>query len=163
LIGSDGEPLTVQLSGASVSEILYRIGPQGTYVVELGSDLGPNVGYAVVTPDPGSVSPAGSAVFRYQSNGQLVTEAGVPAGPATTAARMFVDYLGSQTAVAVANPSNSSVKLTMTLMDRYGDVEDTATLTLPPGGHVAKFVDELFPEVGDGYGIGYSGLMDIRS
>src|SRR5690349_12716194 len=47
----------------------------------------------------------------------------------------------------------------MTLLGQYGDVEDTTTLSLPARGHVAKFVQELFSEVGDGY----SGLMEIRS
>src|SRR6185369_3951020 len=91
--------------------------------------------------------------------GRVVTEAGVGATTPTTAARIFVDQIGSRTGVALANPSNQTAELSLALLDRQGNVEATATRTLAPGNHVAIFADEVFATLGEGT----TGLMEIRS
>lgn len=159
LIASDGRPLALRFQGNTVTDFSYQIEPQGTYRAELDSVSGLGVGYATLTPDPGNTAPTGSAIFQFKADRQLVTEAGVAAISATTAARVFVDYISTQTGVAIANSGDLPTELTVTLMDRYGFVEAGTTQTLPARSHLARFVHELFPGVTDGY----SGLMEIRS
>jgi len=150
LITSDGRPLQASLT--------YRLAPHGTYRAELGGAQELSVGYATLTPSAGR-APAGTAIFQYKSNGAFVTEAGVAAIPATTAARLYVDYLGTQTGFAVANAGGVTADLTITLMDRYGLTENVAQRTLPPGTHLSLLAHELFSSVSPGY----SGLLEIRS
>jgi hypothetical protein len=60
-------------------------------------------GYATVAINSGA-APYGTAVFSFKQNGVTVTEAGVPASPPTTAARIFIDYRSSVDAI----PARSS-------------------------------------------------------
>src|SRR5882672_9476481 len=56
------------------------------------------VGYMVLTAAGGSSSPVGSALFSFtNSDGVLVSEAGVAASEPIRAGRIFVDEVGSQT------------------------------------------------------------------
>jgi sugar lactone lactonase YvrE len=157
LITSSGQPLTVD-DGAR-SEFNYRIEPRGVFRADLGNTA-LAVGYAVVYPDPGSPSPSGNAIFQYNPGGSPVTEASVGATAPTTASRLFVDNTGTQTGIAIANPGMAAAVMTITLLDRYGNIEAQVDRTLASGNHVSLFARELFPSaVYDGF----SGLIEIRS
>jgi hypothetical protein len=158
-VASNGTPLSLRVNGTTLSDLSYTIQPDGVYQVELESPSGLSVGYAVLNPVTGSAAPAGTVNFRFVANGTVVTEAAVAASRPTTVGRIFVDYLGSQTGVAFANAGPQAADVTLTLMDRYGTVDSTTTLTLPAGQQLARFVHEFFPNVGDGF----SGQMEIRS
>ncbi|MBI4474022.1 MAG: SMP-30/gluconolactonase/LRE family protein [Acidobacteria bacterium] len=158
LYASDGQPLSLLSGGLAVSQIPYEIEGDGIFRAEFDAPtLG--VGWATAIPASGSRAPDGSAIFQFRSNGQVVTEAGVAATAATTSARIFVDNAGSLTGVAIANPSTSPADLTLTLMDRNGNVEATVNRTLAAGNHVAVFANELFSGVTEGF----TGVMQIMS
>ena len=159
LTASDGQPLLLRLQGNTVGEFPYEIAGNGTLRVELEGLSALATGYATILPDAGASTPAGGMIFRFKPGDRLVTEAGVGAIPSTTASRIFVDYIGTQTGVAVANASDLQADVTFSLMDRFGNVEATTTRSLAARRHVATFVHELFPTVADGF----SGLMEIRS
>ena len=159
LVQSNGQPLVARVAETVASEFPYEIPPHGTFQPELEGVSGLGVGYAVATPDPGSTSPAGTAIFLYRVNGQLVTEAGVGATAATTAARIFVDHGGTRTGVAIANPGIQTANMVITLLDRNGFSESSVTRELAPGNHLAIFAHELFPELVEGF----TGLMEIQS
>ena len=156
---SSGSPLTLRANNSNVSELSYTIQPDGVYQVDLESLSGLNVGYATLTAAAPNTAPAATVVFRFVKDNTVVTEAAVAAVRQTTLSRIYVDYLGSRTGVAMANPSQQATVATLTLMDRYGVVESTTTVPLAAGAHVARFVDELFDNVSDGF----SGLMEIQS
>lgn len=155
---SNGTPLPLQMGSIVSAQFSYQIEPHGTYRAELTLASGVGVGYAVVTPSPGHPSPSGSAIFQQADGANLVTEAGVAAVPPTTAARIFVDYAGTSTGVAIANNSSLAALVTFQLMDRNGTLISTITKQLVARGHLALFVDQLFP-VPDGF----TGLMEITS
>jgi Leucine-rich repeat (LRR) protein len=131
-------------------------------------------GYATVATNTGT-TPFGTAVFSYMQNGVVVSEAGVPASPPTTAARFFVDTRRNVSAAggmiqvlagfAAVNPNNSTAILNLTLRNGSGDVLARGTLRLAPGAHIAKFLDQLAPDfllpvgfIDDGFG-----SLDIAS
>jgi sugar lactone lactonase YvrE len=159
LTGSDGYPLPVRMKGVISSQFSYEIEPNGSYRADLDNPSGSSAGYALVTPDAGNILPAGTALFRFERGGSVVTEAGVAAAPPTTSARIFVDNAATYTGVALANPADYSTVVTFNLLDRYGDLESTTTRTIAPRGHLAVFAHQLFPELSDSY----TGLMDIAS
>ena len=88
------------------TEWRYQLAGHGTARVALEGLPGEAtaVGYAVVTPDASHATPAGTLIFQFHDEGEIVTEAGVGRARATTLARIYVDEVGTQTGVAVANP-----------------------------------------------------------
>jgi sugar lactone lactonase YvrE len=113
-------------------------------------------GYASVSVDRG-IAPSGTAVFSYIQNGYVVSEAGVPASPPTTAARFLVDTrtnvlttgggkIDVLTGFAAANPNNTTATLNLTLRNGNGVSIATGAIRIPPGGHLAKFLDQLAPD-----------------
>ncbi len=157
--GSDGKPLSVRLKDSSSSQFQYAIEPQGVYRAEFDRPEGLAAGYAVLTPDTGTPTPSGTAIFRYSQNGSLVTEAGVAGTTPTTSARIFVDNAGSYTGVALANPSDQPALITYALLDRFGSLVDSTTRTLQARNHIAIFAHELFPNLVPGF----TGLLEINS
>ena len=157
---TNGSPLTLRANNADITEMQYSIPPDGVYQVELDAAApGLATGYAVLNSAAGTSAPAGAIIFRLLTNDTVVTEAAVPASPATTLSRVYASYLGARTGVAIANPSQQTANVSLKLMDRYGLVESTASLSLPAGAQTARFVDEFFSGVSEGF----SGLMEIQS
>ena len=63
-------------------------------------------GYAMVTADAGTSLPVGTALFSYtNASGVLVSQAGVGAVEPVTSGRIIVDEAGTQTGIAIVNPS----------------------------------------------------------
>jgi len=89
--------------------------------------------------------PAALANFGFAQNGILTTEAGVAASAPTTAARIFVDYTTGVTdsGVAIANPSNSAITLSVQLNDAQGNVTMCPGQRVPANGHLAMFASQL--------------------
>jgi sugar lactone lactonase YvrE len=114
-------------------------------------------GYATATINAGA-APYGTAVFSFKQNGVTVSEAGVPASPPTTAARIFIDYRSSvaaipgrisagsvniDTGIAVVNYGSATANLTYTLRNTAGATIATGHGTLAAGAHFATFIDQL--------------------
>jgi sugar lactone lactonase YvrE len=114
-------------------------------------------GYATVTVNSGA-APYGTAVFSFKQNGVTVTEAGVPASPPTTSARIFIDYRSSvdaiparssagtidiNTGIAAVNPGTDPADVTYTLLDIAGIPLAIGNGTLAAGAHFAKFINQI--------------------
>lgn len=100
----------------------------------------------------------GTAVFSLTQNGSVVSEAGVPASPPTTAARIFIDYrngvpnkadaveaggININTGVAMVNRGVGTAHPVFVLRDRQGQSVTAGSGMLPPNSHRALFVDQL--------------------
>jgi hypothetical protein len=135
--------LSLQSNGAGTTA---SIGPDG--------DLQP--GYATVTLNSGT-APYGTALFSYTQNGIVVSEAGVPASPPTTSARIFVDYrtnvplgadiLNIYTGIAVVNMGSGAAEIRLMLKDLKGNSISSGSLQLASKRHLARFIDQLAPEL----------------
>ena len=139
--------LQINSGGAGSASTLNRFGSTRT-------------GYAEVMVNSGD-APYGTAVFSFMQGGVVVSEVGVPASPPTTAARIFVEYrsnasaksdgeqagsMSVNTGFAAVNPGNAPARLSMRLRDSSGNTLAQGGISLPPRGHMAKFVDQLGPE-----------------
>jgi sugar lactone lactonase YvrE len=117
-------------------------------------------GYATLAVESG-VAPYGTAVFSFKQNGVTVTEAGVPASPPTTSARIFIDYrvaanavparmdagtVDVNTGIAIVNSGAGTATITYTLRDSTGRSLAVGHGTLKPGAHISKFINQ-FSEV----------------
>jgi hypothetical protein len=153
-------PLSIVANGQTASAFPFSIAPHASANFDtsgLGSTV--QVGSVVVTPDVGTKSPAGQVVFALVNNGATVTQAGVAAQPASTAARVYVQgfyptgsYIGSpesgESGVAITNTATTATTVTAELFDSNGVTTGLrTTFSLPPLGHMARLLHELFPGV----------------
>jgi PKD repeat protein len=122
-----------------------------------GSPSPLQAGYAAASVYRGSV-PYGTAVFSFKQNGFVVSEAGVPASPPTTAARIFIDYRSSvaaipgrisagtvniNTGIAMVNYGSATANVTYSLRNINGEPIASGHGILAAGAHFAKFIDQL--------------------
>ena len=160
LVGGNGLPLVADLDGISGSTFDYVIPPDGVLRSTLTS-AGPIVqGYAIVSRTQGPLLPAATAVFRFETPEGLISEAGVSAIRATTRARVLVDFVGTQTGVAVARAGLPAGEVIFELFDQNGFSLATETEDLAAGGYLPIFVSELFP--GEIHA-SFTGILEIRS
>ncbi|MBZ5538877.1 MAG: fibronectin type III domain-containing protein, partial [Acidobacteriia bacterium] len=159
----DGNDLALDFGpGVGVQNALtYSLVPNGM-VKYSTTGLGPlRVGYAVVTPLSGAL-PVGSGVFSINGSAGLSSQAGVPNAAETTMSRLFVeratDPLPRDTGVAIVNRNSTEAQVTLTLQSVDGSTM-SGSLTLPPNGHVARFISELFP----GMPAQYQGVLTMTS
>jgi hypothetical protein len=163
--GDAGAPLAVeQLDGPVASSFAYSIPPHGSFVFETaGSAAEARVGWALLTPDPGTGSPVGAALFQLGQEGIVVTESGVPAATATTRARVYIDTSGGHdTGLALANPGSAPLTVTPTAYGADGTQvvgSVSAPVVLAPKGHTARFVGELV----SGLPEDFTGVLEFTS
>jgi len=113
-------------------------------------------GFAVVTSN---APVTGTAIFsEFTLGGQLIGEAGVPAGSAVTRQIVFVDTnAGYNLGFAVANPGTAAATLTLNLLNTSAVTVQTTTRTLGTLNHLALFTSQLFPN----QTTGLAGTMQI--
>jgi len=96
--------------------------------------------------------PASASAGRSQSQSSessaspiLISEAGIPASPLMTAARMFVDSTNlTNSGIALVNPSNtSSAVIEADFRDVTGKIIAYTQRTLPAGQHISLFTNQL--------------------
>jgi hypothetical protein len=112
------------------------------------------VGYAVVTPTTGQL-PSGAVIFGgLSTTGGLASQAGVLNAVPTTQARLYIERapappLNRNTGIALVNYNgpSTSANVTLSLTSLDGTFNQATTLTVPPNGHVAQFIDELFAPI----------------
>ncbi|MFI5173858.1 MAG: hypothetical protein ACHQKY_03305 [Terriglobia bacterium] len=149
LLGDSGSPLSLDFGSGPQSLLNFSIPPDGMVKFST-TGLGTlRVGYAVVTPASGPL-PIGSGIFTSKSSAGIASQAGVPDSPQTTSARLFVEVASSplsrNTGVAVINRNSATATVNLNLMGLDG-TPFSGVLTIPPNGHVAKFITELIPSL----------------
>lgn len=86
------------------------------------------------------------AVFQSGPNGSSATaEASVLDSPPDTESLIYVSGTDS-IGVALANPQTTANTIALTLFNQQGFIAAQTNVTLPPNGHVAQFVSQLFPQ-----------------
>ncbi len=163
LFGDGGSPLIVhQVGGATNSSFAYNIPAGGVFIFQTdGSPANAVSGQVQLTPDSGMKTPVGAGVFSFSPGGTLVTEAGVPASPPTTHARIYIDTSGGHlTGLALANPSGSPENITLAAYQLDGSTfVSLGALPLAANGHKAAFTNSFVA----GLPNGFTGVLDISS
>jgi predicted esterase len=147
-------------------ESIITLSPGGASKSGAAGNSSPNplTGYAKLTMNSGVV-PYGTAVFMFKQNGVTVSEAGVPASPPTTHARVLIDYrsgvlgipgrlesgtVNINTGIGVVNYGFNTAQITYNLRDINGNIIATGQGSLAGGHHFAKFINQL-NEVASGF------------
>jgi hypothetical protein len=102
-----------------------------------------SLGYSRIQPASGSTTPAGVAIFGFRQSGTLVTEAGVPASPLMTSARIYAEVAGAvNTGLAIANPNSTPATITFHFTDAGGIDFGGSSTVIEPNQQIAKFLNE---------------------
>jgi photosystem II stability/assembly factor-like uncharacterized protein len=147
---------------SDTSNISATVGAGGAAQYETpGMNEFTRAGYAKLTLESGK-TPDGTAVFSFKRVGVTVTEAGVPASPPTTRARIFIEYRNGvnavpgrndagtvdvNTGIAVVNYGSATANVAFTLRDMAGATLTTGHGTMAAGNHFACFIHELKDKV----------------
>jgi sugar lactone lactonase YvrE len=106
------------------------------------------VGYTLLAADPGSSIPIGTALFTFtDSEGILVSQAGVAAAEPILSGCVFVDESGPQTGIALVNPSSQDASVTFVVRDSTGKQVAGSKQTLGAGKHFAKFLFQFIDDL----------------
>jgi enterochelin esterase-like enzyme len=140
-------------------ESIITMGSSGASKSSTSGDSTKNAlaGYAKLIMNSGA-APYGTTVFMFKQNGVTVSEAGVPASPPTTRARVFIDYRSNvlgvpgrsesgtvniNTGIGVVNYGFNTAQITYTLRKINGSIIATGQCSLEAGHHFARFINQL--------------------
>ncbi|PYV12389.1 MAG: hypothetical protein DMG07_17210, partial [Acidobacteria bacterium] len=141
------QPVAVTIDGQTATSFAYSIPARSARRFQTeGAGAATLSGSVRVLPGGESKSPSGLAVFSFRTGGVTVSEAGVPASPATTAVRMYAEVSGAaiDTGVAISNPSSSAITAKVELTDLAGKaLGASGSITVPGNGQVALFLDQV--------------------
>jgi hypothetical protein len=132
----------------TLADLSYSIPPKSAGEFKVPSPAGIDSqtagGTIRVVPAAGSPAPAGSLILRFKRGATTVSEAGL-AG--TSAGSRFHVYAESsdavQTAVAIANPSDAPVSVTVERISASGESAGSATIDIAAASQVAMFLNQI--------------------
>ena len=154
--------------GRTGSSFEYSIPPNGSYrIVTSNPSGGVSVGSVRAIPDDGHRAPSGLVIFSFTFDGKTLLEAGVPALPAGSAFRVYVESSGTpeqagsiRTGLAITNAADAVNTVTLEVTGLDGALAaPPGTLTIPPSGQVSRFIDEFF----DSLPPHFSGVLRVTS
>jgi sugar lactone lactonase YvrE len=134
----------------------------GVSLTSAGAGPSIQVGYARVQPTPGSMTPAGLAIYGFHRDGFLVSETGVPATAPITAGRIYAEVNPPvDTGLAIANPNGQTATINFFFTDLAGNDIGRGIMTLGPNQQIARFLDEAPFKTFDGPG--FQGTFSFTS
>ena len=149
IFDNDGNPLLASANGATPSSsIMFTVNGNRVSRIVLSGDDTLRSGWIRLTLS-GNVHLIANAVFQTFNGASLASEASVLESPPATHGLVYVksqSNLGT-VGIAFANSQTTSNTITLQLFDRMGFVSATQDITLPPNGHLARFVTEIFPQL----------------
>ena len=160
-------PVTLTANGQAASSFAYTIPRQSSFkLATSGTPSTTSSGSVRVTPTGNTVAPSALLVFSYKPGAVTVSEAGVPAIQGS-AFRMYAEVNNAampgpiETGVAVANLGSTAGTVNFELFKLDGSAAGipSTSLTLAANGHLAKFVQELFPALP----LPFQGILRISS
>ncbi|MBZ5555371.1 MAG: DUF11 domain-containing protein [Acidobacteriia bacterium] len=164
VLDDHGSPLSVRpVGGVAGTSFAYSIAANGVFVFETdGSPATVHAGSIRILPDGFKPTPAGAGIFSFEPGATVVTQSGVPSATPTSHALIYVDLSGGHdTGLALMNPNNQplSVQLQAFQADGLTPAGTIASVTLPPSGHLAAFVDQLV----SGLPAGFTGVLNLSA
>ncbi len=155
--GSDtaaSAPVVLTLDdGSTGSNFDYSIAPRSAQRFTTSNPPGGlAVGSVRATPHSQNAAASGLVVFSFASGEKTLSEAGVPALPKGSAFRVYVEASGTpeqadsiRSGLAITNTAATSNTVTLEVTRLDGSLAVAPeTLSLPPSGQVARFLDQIF-------------------
>jgi Domain of unknown function (DUF5060) len=131
------------------TERAWGIVPRSARVWATGqTGLHPETGYARLHLAAGSPTVAAGAILTLSQGVNPTSDLMVPAAQKTTSFWSTAEVgTPADTGLAVANPGDSTASAQLELFDAEGRSLHALALDLPPGGHMTRFLYQLFPGI----------------
>jgi hypothetical protein len=144
-LGQTGVAAPIAVNGQSGSNFEYSIPARSSQKLQTGGTSSEIVGSVRIIAAANSVVPSGLAIFSFRKAGITVSEAGVPAGTAGAAFRLYAEAIGSiQTGIAVANTSSNAATVAVEVTRLDGSsIGLTGTISIPANGQAAVFLNQV--------------------
>ncbi len=116
----------------------------GRSITSSGTDETLRIGYGKIRAGADSTTPPGIAIFQFRdSDGVLISEAGVPAVEAVQEGRIFAEVNGPvTTGLAIANPNEIPATIRFYFTDTSGTRFANGSFDLGANQQTAKFLDQ---------------------
>ena len=116
----------------------------GWSITSTGTEAAMRSGYGRISADAGSTTPSGIAIFQFRdSEGVLISEAGVPAAGPVREGRIFAEVNGPiNTGLAIANPNDGPAFIQFYFTDTSGTRFAEGSFELGAHQQTAKFLDQ---------------------
>jgi hypothetical protein len=148
-LSDSGAPLSVSFDGQMpLAEQDITLGPGGTRQIPVTLDATITTGWLKITYSPSDAST--TVLLQFRSGSTVLSEIGInPAIATPTTYFATVTGAGINTGIAIANPNLSDDNYVQaTLWDTNSAAPiASSVITLPPSGHTARLLTELFPNV----------------
>lgn len=144
----NGAPLTVKIGSTSASNFPVSLGAGKATRLATSGTGALKVGWAALRTDQ-PVSGTSSFSVRDLA-GHVFTDVGVSEAMLNEGFTLFADSMGAaDTGIALINPdAAAALELQVDLINSAGAVVRTKALQLAPHGHLARYLTELFRDVG---------------
>jgi hypothetical protein len=149
IFDNDGNPLKASVNGeAPASSFTFTVNGNRVSRIVLSGDETLRSGWIRLSL-PGTVHLITSAIFQTFVGSNLTSEASVLESKPAKRGLIYVKTRAgtSNIGLAFANSNSDTNNLNLILFDHSGNIMASRSVTLPPNGHVAKFVTDLFPQI----------------
>jgi hypothetical protein len=155
----NGSPMNLSVNGQQVSQVTVAVAPFGLAQFKTDGTGVLQTGWATVQSDSNE-SLSGLALYTFSNtSGAFVDEVGSPATVASSSMSVFTQLAATiSTGVALANPNTTPADIALVLRDKNSNEIGRTTIQIPAMGHLARYVPELFPNLGSAT---LDGKMDI--
>jgi hypothetical protein len=149
LYSDSGSALAVLFDGqAPQSTMDFTLVPGATRQIQLTLNGDVTAGWMLINYSPSDALT--SVILQFRSGTNLLSEVGIDPASDTFGTTDFAAETDTtmNTGIALANPSTATAYVLARLWDPSTGTQTTNTvISLPPNGHLAKFLTELFPAV----------------
>lgn len=165
LFDNNGNPLAASANGsAAATSFPFSFAAGSVFKIALSGGSTLQSGWAELTVPTGT-SLIINALFQTYNGPTVISEASVLESPAQTEGLIYVNLTPGTTnvGVALANPSTTNAStITLTLYNDGGftDASFQYIVTLPPLGHLARYITDMFPQLA---GANFTGTLSIQS
>jgi hypothetical protein len=147
LIAENGSALSAQIDGDSQSTLDFTLASGQARQIQVTLDGDLTSGWMHIGYSPSD--PLTTVILQYRSGTALLSEVGVDpqfGGMLSTDFAIETDQ-GLDTGIAIVNPSNTTAYVLATMWDPSTGAQSLSkVITLPPNGHIAEFVTQLFSD-----------------
>ena len=143
----NGDSLALPFDGMPQSSLSYSIPAGGVFKLETDGSGNTQPGYATVVSDSQSSQITGTVI--YNVNG---FEVSVSSSLLSPQHHFFAERDSTaNTGIAWANPGDEDISIALLLLDPNGQTAGQSTIDLPAGAQLARFIDQIFDEIGSDF------------
>lgn len=166
LFDNNGNPIAATANGGAtpVSSFAFSVLPGSVFKITLSGGSALQQGWLQLTQSVRTAPLILNALFQTYNGAAVISEANVLESPGSPDGLIYVHLTPGITniGVALANPESTPNTVTLTLYNQAGFTDPSLeyTVTLPPFGHLAQYVTDMFPQLA---GTSFDGTLSMQS